>query len=687
MQGGPETTEPGAGGTNAHASAAAEMATRLVDVLYALELAPTPRFTYVSPSVTALVGYTPEDHYADPELGMRLLDPRDLPTLLAATEAPGDEPIAFTVRWIARDGREVWTEHRCTRVVEADGRVMLFGAARNVTEQIRSRERLESERERYRLLAESTHDVVLRTDAEGRISWASPSTTAALGWEASDVVGRTVPDLIHPADLEGARAKQQRILDEGGTPDSCELRVSVKGGDWKWMRVTQRVLTDDSGARIGGIEEMQDIQAEVETRAHLVREVDHDALTRVAGLSLGLARIREMLDHGRQANWALLCAGVNGLTGINQAFTHLAGDRVLQEIAQRLVAAAGASDRVARIAGDEFAVLLPEVHSTADAAAAAERLLGAVAGPVSLGPNELDVTISVGIAAADGHTAEELVRDATIAMRQARSRGTHTWDLLDPVAADEAKRTLSLQAELRDALANGEIHAWFQPIVRLADRSVAGYEALVRWVKPDGTVLPPAEFLPAATSSPLILGIDRVVIDHSLALLGRLPREQFIAINVDASCLSTSALRHRIRTEITRLAIDPRRVELEVTETLLITALTEVLDNMKDLDDLGVSWWVDDFGTGYSSIAHLKDMPISGLKLDRTFTAGVDQGSEKALSLAQGLAGLARGLGLMTTAEGIETVEQANILRAAGWEFGQGWLFGRPVPPEQIPLA
>ena len=669
---------------SAHARAAAEMATQLVDVVYAVELAPSSGFTYVSPSVTALVGYTPEEHYADPDLGMRLLDPRDREVLAATADAPEGEPFSFTVRWLARDGRLLWTEHRCTRVTQPDGRTMLFGDARDVTEQVRARQELEDERERYRLLAESTRDVVLRTDAEGRVIWASPSTAEVLGWDPADLLGRTLPEFIHPADLDGARAKQQRIIDAGGVPEPCELRVGQRDGDWKWMRVMQRVLTDDSGQRLGGIEELRDIEAEVAARIQLEREVDHDALTGVASMSLGLARIQELLDRGRTRNWALLCAGVNGLTGINDAFTHLAGDRVLREVAHRLVAEAGASDRVARIAGDEFVVLLPEVQTAADAAAAAERLLTAVAGPVSLGPNEIDVTVSVGIAVAGEETAEELVRDATIAMRQARKRGTNTWDLLDATAATEAKQVLSIQAQIKDALAAGEIRAWFQPIVRLTDRRVAGYEALVRWVRPDGTIVPPMDFLPAAASTPLILGIDRTVIDQSLELLQRLPSDQFVAINVDASCLGTSALRHRIRDEVVRLGIDPRRVELEVTETMLITAMADVLENMKDLDDFGVAWWVDDFGTGYSSIAHLKDMPIAGLKLDRTFTSGVDQGSEKALSLAQGLAGLARGLGLQTTAEGIETVEQANILRAAGWEYGQGWLFGRPVPPEQI---
>ena len=153
-----------------HARAAAEMATQLVDVVYALEIDPNPGFTYVSPSETALVGYTPEEHYADPGLGMRLLDPRDREVLASTAAAPEGKPFSFTVRWIARDGRLLWTEHRCTRVTQPDGRTMLFGAARDVTDQVLARQALEAEHERYRLLAESTRDVVLRTDAEGRVA-------------------------------------------------------------------------------------------------------------------------------------------------------------------------------------------------------------------------------------------------------------------------------------------------------------------------------------------------------------------------------------------------------------------------------------------------------------------------------------------------------------------------------------
>ena len=667
-----------------HATSAAEMATQLVDVVYAIEIHPERRFTYVSPSVVDLLGYTPEDCYADPTLAADFMDPRAREVSTRTIEDQHDGPCTFRAQWQGRDGRTIWVEHRCRRVIEPDGRVLLFGAARDVSDEVAAVQALDAERERYRILAESARDVVFRTDANRAVVWASPSVTDALGWQPAEVVGRDFATLVHPSDFEGAREKRERVMEQGGTLEACELRIACSDGSWKWMRVANRPLPGGSGEPLGSVEEMRDIEEEVRAREELLRESDHDALTTVAGFPLGLRRVEETLARRSPGSWALLCAGVNGLSGINQALTHLAGDRVLQEVARRLVAAAGAHDRVARIAGDEFIVLLPEIQSPADAAAAADRLLGAVAGPVSLGPNQIEVTASIGIAIAEGQSAGELVRDATIAARQARQRSTNSWELLDDVAARAAQQTLQLQAEIRDGLQKGEFHAWFQPVVRLSDRSVRGYEALVRWVKPDGTVLLPGEFLHAALGTPLILELDRTIIDQSLDLLTRLPEDQHVAINVDASCLGTAGLKLRVRDEVTRLGIDPRRVELEVTETLIITAMAEVLENMRDLEGFGIRWWIDDFGTGYSSISHLKDLPVHGMKLDRSFTSEVTRSDGRALGLAQGLAGLARGLGLDTTAEGIETTEQANIVRAAGWELGQGWLFGRPVPAHEI---
>ena len=186
------------------ATSAAEVATELADVAYALELEPQPGFTYLSPSVEALLGYTPEEHYADPGLGMRLIDPRDLHVLQEASAADEGVTFAFRVRWLAKDGSTVWTDHRCRRVRDGDGRVMLFGAARDVTELVRLEGQLRDEADRYRLLSENSLDVVYRAGIDGLITWASPSVQKALGWHPDELVGRDVPSLIHPEDLGGA---------------------------------------------------------------------------------------------------------------------------------------------------------------------------------------------------------------------------------------------------------------------------------------------------------------------------------------------------------------------------------------------------------------------------------------------------------------------------------------------------
>ncbi len=673
-----------AAGRPAEEASAAEMAAELADVLYAMELAPVNRFTYVSPSVTAMVGYTPEEHYADPTLGMKLLDPRDAPVLLAALDQPLGEPTAMTVRWIARDGTEVWTEHRCTRVIESDGREMIFGAARDVTAQRRGEEALREEREKYRLLAENSLDVVFRADANGVITWASPSVLPALRWAPEGLLGRSISDIVHPDDLVAVRQKQQAVLREGASSGEAEARFATADGAWRWMRVIGRMLYDEDGIPIGEIDTLRDVQAEVDTRDELAHEVAFDGLTGLAKRGAALGWITDVLRTRQQPGWALLCLGVNGLTSVNQAFTYVAGDEVLKAVAARLVAVAVAHDRVARVAGDEFVVIMRDIVTPTDAANAAERILSAVRGPVVVGGTAVEVTACVGIATPTDEDAESLIRDATAAMRQAAAKGPDRWEFLDGNVGEETRAALSVQSELRDAIAEGRIVPWLMPIMSLADGRVCGYEALVRWLHPDGSVRLPLDFLDMAERTGLILGIDRLMLSRSLDLLVTLPPHLDIAVNVSAASLATRGLDTWILGELERTGADPTHVHLEVTETALFEATDAIRTTMRSLDDAGVRWWVDDFGTGFSSISHLRDLPIAGLKLDRTFTTGVTLAECHATRLAKGLAGLAAGLGLLTIAEGIQTDEQAAVLTGQGWHMGQGWLYGKAAP---APLA
>ncbi len=232
-----------------------------------------------------------------------------------------------------------------------------------------------------------------------------------------------------------------------------------------------------------------------------------------------------------------------------------------------------------------------------------------------------------------------------------------------------------MRTGIREALRAEQFLPWFQPVVSMQDGSIRAYEALARWER-DGRVVPPVEFIPVAESTDLIVALDRFILRRGLQWV---PGGVHLGVNVSAATLSSPDLADVVHAEVTTAGFDPQRLNLEVTETALLRPTRVVKDNMRQVAELGVRWWVYDFGTGYSSIAHLRDLPIHGLKLDRSFSAGLPDDAT-CRRLALGLVGLARGLGLGTIAEGVETAEQAAVLAEQGWELGQGWLYGRPAP-------
>ncbi len=429
-----------------------------------------------------------------------------------------------------------------------------------------------------------------------------------------------------------------------------------------------------------GLAQRQDAEALRISQEALEREVTFDSLTGLAKQGLSLQRIQEILDTREAPGWALLCVGVDGMTSINQAYTYAAGDAVLKEVARRLVHVAGAHDRVGRIAGDEFALILRELITSTDAAEAAQRILGALVGPFEHDGVQFDISGCIGIAMAGDDDAESLLRDATAAMRAASKQGRARWSFLDENVAARSRMALDVQSRLREALHNQRIVAWFMPIVELSTHALCGYEALVRWVLEDGSVMPPDTFLPIAERSDLIRDIDRLVLAQSFDALAAIDPAFHIAVNVSAASLHSGGLEAAVSEELQRTGVLATRLHLEVTETTLLQVTQEIRDSMLRLARAGVTWWVDDFGTGYSSVSHLRDLPIQGLKLDQSFTAGLSAHDSHTARLTRGLVGLADGLDLRTVAEGVETAEQAALLQGQGWEMAQGWLFGKALP-------
>ena len=566
-----------------------------------------------------------------------------------------------------------------------DLRIVRIGDAlsytwRDVTDERTAAAALADSEARYRLIAENALDVVIRAERDGVITWVSPSAAGVLGWEPAELIGRAEASLIHPDDLVSARERRSELAAAGVSGGEIEARYATKDGGWRWFRIQGRALTGPDGQLQGGIDTLRDIDAEVATRARLAFEVEHDSLTGLPSRTLLLKALAEERDASAQGRSpVLLCVGVDGLDEITQAFTHTAADRVLATVARRLTDAAIEGATLARTGDNEIAVLLadsPRRDHLIDLVARLQELVG---GAVTMGTQDIAVTVSVGIAS-DLAGDSELLRDGSAALQRAKEAGGNRWEFADPHLAQEARDRLVLQSGLQEALASGQIRAWYQPVVSLPDGRLRGHETLARWVRSDGGIVPPDSFIPVAERTGLVVAIDAEMLRQALEVLRELPADLHIAVNLSPASLMAPDLRGRITSALERSGVPASRLRLEVTETALLHVTNDIATAMRDLSEAGITWWVDDFGTGYSSLSHLRDMPVQGIKLDRSFTSGITADDPTRRRLAQGLAGLAQGLGMATVAEGVETQQEADILAEQGWDLAQGWLFGRPTP-------
>jgi diguanylate cyclase (GGDEF)-like protein/PAS domain S-box-containing protein len=571
-------------------------------------------------------------------------------------------------RWMSA-GRK-WVKDGGGNVV---GRV---DTLRDIHEQVLARHALVDSERHYRLLAENASDVIWQTDPSGLIIWASESITAVLGWRQDQVIGKTGVDLMHPDIREDAFLVRSQTV--AGEPVSGECQVQCEDGTYRMMEINLRSVTTDEGVCV--VVALRDIQNEVDTREQLMHAIEHDPLTGLATRPMLAAYLEHRITVAGGRHIGVLCIGIDALKSVNEALTHNGGDSVISVVADRLRVLAAEPSMLARGSGDEFWMVVSELDRGADAAVVAEMVRQAAKGTITLGDYRLRPTVSIGIATGtETANAADLLRDASLAMRRAKDRGRDRFEFASAQLAEEARHRLIMEDSIRGGLQAGQFVPWFQPIVNLGDQAVIGYEALVRWVRPDGTITPPDEFLPTAERSTLIAEIDLVVLRQSVAVLAELPDDIHMSVNVSAATFIADYA-DDVTACLASFNVNPSRLHLEITETALLDATEPIRRAMAALSTAGVRWYVDDFGTGYSSITHLRDLPIAGLKLDMSFTAGIGDGDLTCERLAKALAGMADGLELDTVAEGIETSSEAAVLRAQGWKHGQGWLYGRPAP-------
>ena len=376
---------------------------------------------------------------------------------------------------------------------------------------------------------------------------------------------------------------------------------------------------------------------------------------------------------------ALLRVDVDELERVHESLSVSAGDQVLAAVGRRIGEVVGDAAEVRRVSGSGFAVIVSGAPGIA--AALGETMRRTVVSPILVQGHFVEPTISIGIALAlPDLPVPSVLQNAALAVRRAREAGGDRIEVARAEFASRAAERLALEEGLRRALASEAVTAWYQPIVDLASGDTVGYEALCRWIGSDGTHVPPAEFIPIAERAGLIPEIDLLVLGQALELLERLPESNFVSVNVSPASLTHPDFADRASVLLERTTIDLRRLHLEITETALPTDIDVVRGAMLRLRGRGARWYLDDFGTGYSSLSNLGSLPVDGLKLDMSFTRGIEAGDETHARLASGLLSLARGLDLITIAEGVESQATADLLRQQGWGLGQGWLFGRAEP-------
>ncbi|MCC6244443.1 MAG: EAL domain-containing protein [Gemmatimonadaceae bacterium] len=559
-------------------------------------------------------------------------------------------------------------------------------------EAVRSRAESATQQSEMRMRAMSQHssDVVTVLDAAGIIRFASPSFQTVFGYDPARVVGTSLVSLLHPDDAERAADFLQQLKP---APHASQSTPQVQSRDWRLLHANGEWLTVenvgtnrlDETVVHGLVLNSRDVTEQRVIKQQYVHQTYHDALTDLANRSLFTHTVEQALArsqrHGVEAT--VLVLDLDNFKVINESLGHGVGDSLLLEASRRLAASVRDTDTIARLVGDQFAVLVENAPSLEEVHHIADRIMLALRRPFHADGKQLTISASMGVArSGDSHGAEELLRNADVAMYVAKARGKGYCVVFEPPMHTMAYERLVVEADLRRAIDAEEFVLQFQPIVSLHSGEIIGAEALVRWACRDRGTVPPAVFIPIAEETGLIVPIGRWVLHEACRMAGQWEAERGlptrISVNLSTRQLEYASLVDDVRAALDASRLDPSHLILELTESSLMKDTELSMQRLNALKAMGVSLAIDDFGTGYSSLSYLQRYPIDILKIDKAFVDVVDQDGEGPV-LASAILALGETLRMYTVAEGIERSSQSERLQELGCELGQGFLFSRPL--------
>ena len=620
--------------------------------------------------------------------------------------------ISFTVPWFNRetdvaywfDLRE-WVRGLAALVLLFD-----FYAIYQHLQLHRIRRQLAERDQLFQLISENAADMIALVDCDGRRLYNSPAYQKVLGYSPEELKATSSIEQIHPDDRARVlKAAERASL--SGRGERMEYRVRHKDGTWRTLESTASPIRNAKGQTEKLVIVNRDITERKRAEEMLVHNALHDGLTNLPNRALFLDRLQHALTLSKKRSnykFAVLLIDVDDFRIINDSLGHTAGDELLIQIGQRLkdsvrqvdtVSRPRASevlgrptndDTLARLGGDEFTILLDDIRDPIEAVRVAERVQAELATPFVVNHQEIVISASIGIASSTSpHTqAEDLLRDADIAMYRAKRAGKARCEVSDTAMHANAVKRLRLETDLRKALDQGEFRVYYQPIVSLQTGKITGFEALTRWQRPEG-ILPPIEFIAVAEEIGLIIPMNRQLLREACQHL-RSWQSEFpssppltMSVNITSREFAQPDLATEIRKLLEQTGVDPGCLQLEITETIAMGDAEKSGHVLAQLKATGIGLSIDDFGTGYSSLSRLRRIPVDTLKIDRAFISHMDSDPENR-EIVRIIIMLAHNLGLKVVAEGAETEEHINLLKQLNCEMAQGYFFSRPADDQAM---
>jgi diguanylate cyclase (GGDEF)-like protein/PAS domain S-box-containing protein len=616
-------------------------------------------------------------------------------SIVVPLDAPGIGRVALEVQVDASELEAAVVEARRTALLPGIFVlvVAVLLAMRLTTRYVaHARSREQGVEARFRSLLQHSSEVIAVHDSTGTVSYLTPSVHHVMGFEPSELVGRGWFEVIHPDDVAALRECFAEVLRQDEALSALELRLRNKDESWRWVDASVVNLMADPN--VGGIvANYRDLSERKGLEEQLAHSAFHDPLTNLANRVLFRDRITNALAH-RDRNpqpLAVMFLDLDDFKVVNDSLGHAAGDRLLVAVGRRLQENLRPSDTAARLGGDEFAVLIDDVVNPDDALLVAQRVIEVMRAPFWLDGRQFLLHASMGIAISSSgeEEADQLLRNADVAMYRAKSRGTGHYEVYERDMHAAIVERLELKEELERALEDEEFSVFYQPIVVLSQRRIVGVEALVRWHHPERGVVMPAAFISLAEETGLIVPIGRWVLQEAcrqtrswqLRYPGDPPLS--VAVNLSPRQFEQPELTEEVANALRESGLAPGDLTLEITENLLMENTETTMLRLKELKKLGVRLAIDDFGTGYSSLGYLQRFPVDRLKLDKSFVDGVVHSGDDA-ALARAVVQLGDTLGLQTVAEGIELGDQVDELINIGCELGQGYYFSKPLSAQEI---